>query len=198
MNTLERERGPILALILLVIAIVVFVSAAAKDEPENCPDGRCPTVVESLADVPPQLRQPNYSPFGQGSCVHASTVTILRWQGQYELAAWWKANYHSGEYAGRLIERLDAAGLKYAYEDDGDIRFLEWCARNRQVAGIFYFPRHAVNLVDFNETHAVLLDNNRTSDYIYIPRAEFIRNWRGYGGFAWTLVYNTPPPYPSF
>lgn len=195
MSTTEKDGRHTLVLILAAIAAAIFI---ASKEREDCPDGKCPVVIESLADVPPQLRQPNYSPYGQGSCVHASTITILRWQGQYELAAWWKANYHSGEYADRLIARLDAAGLKYAYEDDGDIRFLEWCARNRIVAGIFYFPRHAVNLVDLNETHAVLLDNNRTDRYIHIPREEFIREWRRYGGFAWTLVYNTPPPYPTY
>lgn len=197
MSTIERERGTIVAVILAAIFTALILSKTSG-EPDSCPDGKCPVVIEALADVPPQLRQPNYSPYGQGSCVHASTITILRWLGQFEVAAWWKANYHSGEYADRLIERLDAAGLKYAYEDDGDIRFLEWCARNRVVAGIFYFPRHAVNIVDFNETHAVLLDNNRPGDYIYIPRNEFIRNWRAYGGFAWTLVYDTPPPYPSY
>lgn len=185
--------------ILLAAAIGFLAFALASDSKEtDCKDGACPVLVESLADIPPQMRQPNYSPYGQGSCVHASTITILRYLGHFDIAEWWRNNYHSGEYAGRLISRLDNAGLKYAYEDNGDIRFLEWCARNRIPAGIFYFPRHAVNIVDLNETHAVLLDNNRPADYIYIPRDEFERKWRGYGGFAWTFVYDTPPPYPTY
>jgi hypothetical protein len=188
------------------IAAVFFISLFGgmlhgwADPGEECPDGTCPQpqLIESLADIPPQMRQPNWAPNGFGSCVHASTITILRWQGQYHLAEWWRNTYSSGEYANRLIARMNAAGLRYAYEKDGDIRFLEWCSRNRLCAGIFYFPRHAVNLVDLNETHAVLLDNNRTGEYIHIPRDEFIRNWRGYGGFAWTVCYATPPPYPSW
>src|SRR5687768_14605354 len=41
-------------------------------------------------NLPRELREPNW---GGGSCVHASTVHLLRWQGHHELAAWWRANY---------------------------------------------------------------------------------------------------------
>ncbi len=93
---------------------------------------------------------------------------------------------------------MEEAGLRYAYTKDADVAFLEWATRNRLGVGIFYFPRHAINLVDLNEHEAVLLDNNRPNEYIRVPREEFIRAWRGYGGFAWTVVYGPPPPYPTW
>lgn len=191
-----EERG-LLLLAAILIGVLVFLASGDDQDPANCPDGACPyELIESLADVPPALRQPNWAPYGFGSCVHASTITLLRWQGQFELADWWKENYNSGEYSDRLIKRMEDAGLKYAYTQDGDVEFLEWACRNRLAAGIFYFPRHAVNLVDLNDQYAVLLDSNRPSQYLYIPREEFIREWRGYGGFAWTVVYGAPPPWP--
>jgi hypothetical protein len=88
------------------------------------------------------------------------------------------------------------AGLRYAYTASGNVEFLEWATRNRYAAGIFYYPKHAVNLVELNEDHAVLLDNNRVGNYIYVPRDEFIEKWLGYGGFAWTIIYSAPPPRP--
>lgn len=186
--------------LLGMLLLATAISCEPVESPDECPDGTCPGVlVESLADVPPQLRQPNFSPYGQGSCVHATTITLLNWQGQDELAKWWKENYHSGEYAERLINRMESAGLQYAYTDTGDEAFLEWATRNRMASGIFYFYRHAVTLVDLNDTEAVLLDNNRTGEYIRIPRAEFLWNWKNeYGGFAWTVVYGSPPPYPEW
>jgi hypothetical protein len=176
--------------------VTTLFTMSTADHENACPDGAC--LVESLADIPPQLRTPNYAPYGQGSCVHASTVTLLEWQGQHELAKWWKANYNSGEYANRLINRMEAAGLRYAYTKSGSVEFLEWASRNRMGAGIFYYPRHAVNLVDLNEKEAVLLDNNRVDNYIRVPREEFIENWLGWGGFAWTVCYSPPPAWPEW
>ena len=106
----EKDRTIMHGLLIIGVIALIYVLLAPKNDPfkpapQDCPDGRCPVnpinLVESLADVPPQLREPNYSPEGQGSCVHASTITLLRWQGQDELAEWWRANYHSGEYASR-------------------------------------------------------------------------------------------------
>lgn len=200
---MHRERTDNTGLWVALIIGLIGLSMLSKGEGEaqdDCPDGTCPAVVvESLADVPPQLRQPNYSPYGSGSCVHASTVTILRWLGEFELAEWWRTQYHSGEYATRLIQRLELADLNYAYVDDGSVEFLEWAARNRRVIGIFYFPKHAVNLVNIDSEYAYLLDNNRPDDIIRVPRDEFITNWQTlYGGFAWTILNGKqPPPYPA-
>ena len=193
---MDSDAAPIAIIALLVL---MAIASTFDDKAETpCPDGYCPEIVGSLADVPPMLRQENWDPLGYGSCVHASTITILRSQGQTQLADWWRATYYSGEYGWRLIERLNNAGIRYAYTDKGDVEFLEWACRNRMGLGIFYFPRHAVNLVELNEREAVLIDNNRPNSYIRIPREQFIRNWKAYGGFAWTVVYQPPPPTPTW
>lgn len=167
------------------------------------------TYLGVVLDLPPELRTKNW---GGGSCVHASNVTLLRWQGQHQLADWWRRTYSGGEYDDRLIERLEAAGVRYAFahggkdrngdgRDDGE-QFIEWCVRTRRGAGIFYKPVHSINLVGLDRQYAYLLDNNATNyperngNYERVPRPSFFRQWHGYGGFAWTLVYDPPPPKP--
>lgn len=199
----KNDDDTIWGLILAAFIVAGVGSYILSEQPQPkpvCPDGTCPfQVVENLADVPPQLRTDNYAPYGSGSCVHASTITLLEWQGQSEMAEWWRANYNSGEYSWRLIQRMESAGLRYAYTDTGDVAFLEWATRNRFAAGVFYFPRHCVNLVELNAKEAVILDNNETREYIRIPREEFLNNWRNvYGGFGFTVVYSPPPPWPKF
>lgn len=162
-----------------------------------------------LAHVPPAFRTDNWEGddqfwcpncremHGEGSCVHASTITMLKWFGLEEHAKWWRENFNSGETETRLLKKLEASGLPYAFTTDGDPAFLEWCARNRLVVGIFYKKAHAVNLVDFTDRFAVLLDNNNTDGYEYVPRDTFVRKWRTeFQGFAWTFVKNPPPPLP--
>lgn len=149
---------------------------------------------DPCVDLPETMRTKNYN---GGSCVHASTINLLKWQGLPELAEWWRENHGGGEYSGRLNSKMEKAGLKFAYTTSGDMAFLEWTIRTRRGAGIGYFPRHAINLVDLTETEATLLDNNRTGKYLKVPRAEFERNWKNkYGGWAWTVVYQPPPPLP--
>lgn len=151
-------------------------------------------------DLPPDLRTRNW---GGGSCVHASTVNLLYWQGQEEMAEWWRKTYIGGEYANRLIQRLESAGLRYAYTTKGDFEFLKWCCRTRRGAGIFYKPSHSINCVGIDQQYVYLLDNNATQypeqrgHYERVPVQQFVSEWKNrYGGFAWTLVYNPPPPNP--
>lgn len=161
----------------------------------DLPDG---TSLGVVMELPLELRQPNW---GGGSCVHASNVMILRHQGLYEMADWWRKNYSGGEYDTRLAQRLDAAGLRYAYAHN-DEKFLMWCIRTRRGAGIFYKPNHSIACVGMDDTYVYLLDNNdvnypeREGHYERVPREEFFRKWKGYGGFAWTLVYSPLPPEP--
>ena len=197
-----------IGLFLLLALAALLLCGSADDAP--CRDEGCDAVtLEALAtdlaslpenavaapvvDVPAELRTSNW---GGGSCVHASTVHLLHWQGQHELAAWWRQTYSGGEYATRLHERLDSARLRYAYTTSGDAAFLEWALRTRRGAGITYFPSHAVNLVHLDSERAGLLDNNRVEQIVWLPRDEFLRNWKAYGGWAWTLVYDAPPPVP--
>lgn len=185
---------------IVLLAALALLVAGGETEPAACTGGTCPcettpfrAPAAPVVDLPQALRVSNW---GGGSCVHASTVHLLHWQGQHPLADWWRHHYQGGEYATRLHQRLDAARLRYAFTVNGDVAFLEWALRTRRGAGITYFPGHAVNLVHLDETHAGLLDNNRIHEIIWIPRDEFVRRWQGYGGWAWTLVYDPPPPLP--
>ena len=183
---------------------------ASCDEPD-CPDCNDPQ-VQALAvdinelphgtqtsvvlDLPAELRTQNW---GGGSCVHASTVTLLQWQGMPELAEWWRHNYSGGESSSGITSKMEKAGLSYAYTKSGDESFLEWSCRTRRCAGIFYKPGHAVNLVGLDDENAYLLDNNHTSQIETVPRGEFMRRWKNnYGGFAWTIVATPSPPSPWF
>lgn len=203
-----------------LVAAALFLKVLTNEQQQQqdeCKDGRCPprvdvrlprvdvrvesapvgTLIGTQLVVPDSLRIDNWAPYGFGSCVHASTATLLHYQGQHELAEWWIANYNSGEYEDRLIRRLEAAGLRYAWTTDGDMEFLEWAIRNRLGAGIFYFPSHAINVFGIDENFVYLLDNNRNSDYIAVARKEFEHRWKNeFGGFSWTIVGTPPPPTP--
>jgi hypothetical protein len=191
------------------IGALLLALAGAEAVTSHCEEEACPAPpallrtelsalprsgnVAPIVDLPVALRTSNW---GGGSCVHASTVHLLYWQGQPELAQWWRQTYSGGEHASRLHERLNQAHLQFAYTVEGDVAFLEWALRTRRGAGITYFPNHAVNLVHLDEQRAGLLDNNRVQQIVWIERQEFLARWRAYGGWAWTLVYNPPPPLP--
>lgn len=210
----DRGHGIVIGLlvaILFAIGFVAFSEQAEREKPRDgkrvnididlnrrrpCPDGRCPVkYIRSLADIPVPLREENYD---GGSCVHASLVTLLRWQGQFELADWWREEYNEGEYLDRVIKRMEAAGLRYAVGDFGDEEFLEWACRNRLGAVIFFKPYHSINIVGMNDTTVTLLDNNHIFEYEVIPRDKFMYAWKNYfGGVAFTPVYTPAPPYPD-
>lgn len=153
-----------------------------------------------VMDLPKEFRQENYS---GGSCVHAATISLLRWQGQFDMANWWKDNYYGGESISRLTRRMDAAELKFAYTSNGDFSFIRWCVRTGRGAGIFYKYNHAINLVGMDENNVYLLDNNNINypehngKWETVPIETFKDKWvNNYGGVAWTLVYYPPAPLP--
>jgi hypothetical protein len=142
-------------------------------------------------NLPPEARCRNYA---GGSCVCASTISLLRWQGRDELAAELRSTCVGGQSAGSLHAHLERLGVRYAFTTSGDIEFLEWAIRTRRGCGITYYPAHYVNLVDLTAEHATLLDNNRVGRYTTIPRDEFLVRWRGYGGWATAVVYAPAAP----
>lgn len=200
----------LLALILLLAVVLICggcddwldddVPAPPPAKTTPCPDGRCPTFTiedgRRLAGQPPMdlpilLRQANYS---GGSCVHAAMISCLRWQGLSEWADWWRQEYAGGESLKGLVAKSEHNGLRYAYTGTGQAEFLDWASRTRRGAVIFYWPNHAVNFCGYENGQAVLLDNNRTAQYVRIPREQFLKAWKGYGGVALTPVYSPVPP----
>lgn len=155
-----------------------------------------PVSPEVPAMNPPlETREHNYA---GGSCVHASTETHMRWQNQLDWAAKWRAKYSGGESLPGLTGKMQSEGLNYDYTGSGEVEFLEKCSRTRRGAIIFYFPNHSIDFCGFHADEAWLLDNNRTGYYIRVPKAEFISRWKGYGGVAVCVVFDSgpiPPPW---
>lgn len=152
-------------------------------------------------NLPRSLREWNW---GGGSCVHASTVHLLRWSDNPELAAVWRKSYAGGESSSGLRAKLNKQQVPYVFTDRGDAAILDYASRTRRGAVIFYYPNHSINFCGFaikdGAEHAVLLDNNRIDNWIWVPKETFLRAWRGYGGFALSLGYSPAPriPYSPF
>ena len=99
-------------------------------------------------------------------------------------------------YVRRLVAKAEDAGMRFAFTGSGDEQFLEWCSRTRRGAVIFYYSSHSISFCGFMGGSAVVMDNNNVERLIYIPKAEFLQRWRGYGGVAFTPVYTPSPPPP--
>lgn len=153
-----------------------------------------PSQTNQLADLAPELRQRNRA----SSCVHASTVNMLRYLGLHDQAQQYWSRYQGGEWPSRHKKKLDAMGIRYAVTVDGDDSLLEWAVTNRRPAGVTWGRQldmdHMLNLMGRENGEAVLLGNNVTNEYRREPWAEFLRNWRISGGWAVVLLDGMPPP----
>lgn len=171
----------------------------------GCPGGTCPDAASApgwLAEVPPvdlpgALRQANY---GGGSCMHASLISVLRWQGRDDLAERWRRSYSGAAGVWDLAEIAEWLDLDYAWTTRGDAAFLEWCSHTRRGAAIHYKPGHAVTFFGFVSRNgvefAVICDNNHPGRLEWIEKRRFIESWRGYGGFALSIVGTPGNPRP--
>ncbi len=209
---MNNDKTKLIMICIAIAAIVMLMCTVSLNTQQNkvipldkdCPDDGCVTWLDSndlyagsndlAMDIPVELRRANRD---GGSCVHVSNENLLIWQGMYQTAQWWASQYKGGEYSGRLISRLEAAGLRFAYTQTGDEKFLEWTVRTRRGAGLFYKPSHSINLVHLDKDYAYLLDNNNRKEIEKVPRDTFMRKWKhDFGGFAWTLVFVPAPPLP--
>lgn len=187
----------------LIVSLTVSLLAGClnQDRPNPCPAGRPNTPayrrVES-ARIPVELRQRNYLDRNwQGSCVHASAITMLRWHGQYKAAAWWRRNGFGPAYTVATVSRMcRELELEYLCEKNGSSAFLEWVSRTRRAAVLHYQKGHTTTFVGFRGGQAIIIDNRWPATEVRIPKQQFLRSWRYYGGNAITLVAAPPPPKP--
>jgi len=158
---------------------------------DRCPDGVCPAFVKEhpAVNLPLELRMKNRN---GGSCYWVSLESVAQWQHRPDIAAHIRSTYRGGASTGDLTGMAKREDYHYAYCTDGDIRFLEWACRTRRGAAITFFSNHAITIVDLTDAEAWLCDNNRVGQYIRVPRTEFERRWRGYGGDAVTLLVGPP------
>jgi len=181
--------------IFITLALLVSVAGCEVDEGMGTSAAKKerPTV-----NLPPSMRQKNWlGNQGEGSCVWASTISLLRWQGRYRTAEWVRSNYGGGEWPDDHVAKLDRAGIRYAYVTNGDVRFLEWCCGTRRGAGVTVMGgAHCVNLVFLDDHWACLLDNNDVQHYRWVPRETFLAEWQASYGWGFTVVYSPTPPLP--
>lgn len=192
----------------LIVAILLFTGCdfqvkvdLGHPEPIS-PQPTAPIVIREerpTVNVPEALRQINWAARnGDGSCTWASTITLLHWQGQYELARWLRRNYSGGEYPSSWMVKADRAGLRYALTRDGDVSFLEWAMQTRRGAAVVVRGgAHMVNLVHLDEEWAGLVDNNAPSKVKWLKRDRFIAEWQSSNGWALTPVYSPAAPLPQ-
>jgi hypothetical protein len=170
-----------------------------REPPFLCPE---PRVERPVVNLPPGCRIKNWpDENGYGSCTHATTAMLLRWQGRPGTANWWKNNHNGGEYVHTLIDAYEAGGLRFAdnSEDIGNVDFLQWACDTRRGAGVVVMGgRHMVALVHLDSEWAAILDNNKIKEFIWIPRDRFVQEWLDSGGWAITPVYSPMPPIPTF
>jgi hypothetical protein len=162
--------------------------------------GRTPVVkIEyPTVNLPISLRQTNWlGSKSEGSCVHATMISLLRWQGRPGTADYWRRNYGNGEWPEDLAAKFDREGVRYACTTDGDTEFLEWACSTRRGCGVTVMGgKHMVALVHFDAEWAGILDNNDTDTITWVARDTFVAEWQNSNGWAVTPVYNPAPPLP--
>lgn len=145
------------------------------------------------------LRQENWlGDEDEGSCVHATMIMLLRWQGRDDLADYWRGRYENGEWPEGLADKFDTEGVRYAYTSQGkDVSFLEWACRTRRGCGVTVQEgRHMVMLVHLDAERAGIIDNNRPGEIQWRSRESFLNEWFNSRSWAVTPVYTPPPPLP--
>jgi hypothetical protein len=155
------------------------------------------TVERPTVNLEAVFREENWlGPQGEGSCVHATLIMLLRWQGQHELADYWRANHNDGEFADTFADKMDRANVRYAYTSrEDDVAFLEWACATRRGCGVAVRNRaHMVMLVYMDDKNVCILDNNSPENFKWIPRDEFMADWLSSGSWAVTPVMGSPPP----
>lgn len=186
----------------LLVALVLCISTAGCEFNQLNPlQPTRPAINKErpLVNVPPAMRQANWlGNQREGSCVHATMISLMRWQGRFHLANKWKQTYANGEWPEGLASKFDREGVRYAYTDKGDVKFLEWATRTRRGCGITVMGGvHMVALVHLDDKWACLLDNNDISKYKWVRREAMIAEWRASHGWAVTPIYTPAAPRPQ-
>ena len=177
--------------------VVLLVAAAGCDVPMM---GTHPIEIElPTVNLPPALRQSNWiGNRRQGSCVHATMISLFRWQQRDKMADYWRRTYGNGEEPDGLAAKFDREKVRYTYVTNGDVKFLTWACRTRRGCGITVMGgAHMVTLVHLDDKWAAILDNNNVSKFIWVPRATLIAEWKASYGWAVTPIYTPAAPLPQ-
>jgi hypothetical protein len=152
-----------------------------------------------VVNIPFNLRQRNWARNPRdGSCTHATMVSLFRWQGHPKMAAWWRRHHIGGTWPELLATQLDQAGVRWAGTwDQKDVAFLEWAIKTHRGCGVAISGcHHMVALVHLDNNWAGLLDNNDITRIYWVPRETFLAEWFNSRSWALTPVYTPSPPLP--
>jgi hypothetical protein len=157
-------------------------------------------LTSPVVDVPQDYRQANWlGDRGQGSCVIASSVTLLRWQNRIHAADYYRKTYGNGQGPDSLAAKFNSDGVRFAETRTGDVQFLEWALRTRRGANVVWMNgRHMLTLVHLDGEQAAILDNNAIDKVQWMPRERFLAEWRASGGWAVTPLYTPMAPVPIY
>jgi len=169
----------------LLTAFLLLAATAAAERP--------------VVNLPPAMRHRNWTGPGgptDGSCVFASIVYLLDWQGQHRLAEYVRTHYSGGEDYANLAAKLNHAGIRFAYTTGAkDVKFLEWAVKTHRGCGVAVQNRaHMICLVDLDSRSAILWDNNVPGKYYTVTRAAFLKDWLSSGSWAVSPVYTPSAP----
>lgn len=188
----------------ILLILVLLLAGCDGGINVSGPNDAVATVELPTVNLPVSLRQENWlGNRGEGSCVHATLISLFRWQGRYWMANHWRAKYSAGEVAdetwnrgsNNLRVKLEHEGIRYAYVTNGDESFLDWACSTRRGCGVTVNGgKHCVALVHFDETWACLMDNNSIDKYIWVEREIFLSEWRASRGWAFAVLYCPSPP----
>lgn len=191
------NENAMLAVVLLVAACGYYL---AEDYEDATRQSRRLESERPVVNVPVPDRQENWiGREGNGSCVHASFITLLRWQGRSDFADYWRRKYDSGETPSEFNAHLNAEGVRYAMTKGGEDQFLEWAVRTRRGACVVsHRGSHMETLVHLDDSTAILIDNNFPGKFRQLPREQFLSEWRmgPNGGWAVTPIYTPAAPLP--
>lgn len=208
---------PLFALLFVVAAILIIDTEEKVQKNERTKEvialgNRAVSLLEdrynsrarSMADIPTEWRKSNW---GTGSCVHATTISLLRWQGLFEQAAEWNRRYSGGEATAQSphTSKMDDMGLKYVVTNGNDSdfdEFTDWALSTRRGFGVSHPRGHCVacigRVTNDGVDCAVILDNNHVNQLDYHPYSQFIQECKNLGGHAFTFTSGKiPPPRPT-
>lgn len=176
----------------VAVLLALFSGCEQAVRTENKPV----TSERPIVNLPVSMRQHNWT--REGSCVHATLVSLLRWQDRPSTADWWRRTHAGGENPYSFAAQLERDGIRYAQITSGDVGFLEWACATRRGCGITVRGgRHMVALVHLDSEWACLMDNNSPEKYIWLPRETVIAEWHASNGWAVTPIYTPAAPLPQ-
>lgn len=169
------------------------------DQPTPISPIYVPNSERPQVNPPFAIRQSNWTMNGSGSCVHATMITVLRWQNRNNMAEHWKQTYGSGETAEGLAVKMEREGIRYAYTSgEKDVTFLEWACSTRRGCGVTCMGgSHCIMLCHLDDKWACLLDDNAVDHYTWVPRERFLAEWFTSDSWAFTVIYAPPAPLPQ-